>query len=321
MRDDDRRGFTLIELLVVITIIGVLIALLLPAVQAAREAARRAHCTNNLKQLGLAVQGYHDAQGAFPPTGMAVAPAGNNFSMKARLLPYLEAGPLYDALNMGSIDGQDPNTTINRTHVAAFLCPSDANVPEPDRAFHSYPNNLGTWKYNHGGRMDGPAYLLADPLNPALSIAGVSDGLSSTAAFGEFVRGDGTLNPDGRPQVYAPGVAEAPLPLDQLASSCRSATRKRFGRKGEEWLDQDCGQGGGYSHVQPPNQKACVDLDQEAPHGVDHTLIGASSNHPGGVNSAFLDGSVRFIRDGISPRTWAALGTRAGGEIVDQSEL
>src|SRR4051812_28024023 len=101
-----RRGFTLIELLVVIAIIGVLIALLLPAVQAAREAARRSQCTNHPKQLGLAMQGYIDAQGALPPTSASGFPTGtmmNDFSMKVRLLPYLEQMAIYSAFNQSVV--------------------------------------------------------------------------------------------------------------------------------------------------------------------------------------------------------------------------
>src|SRR5947199_6175023 len=102
-----RRGFTLIELLVVISVIAVLIGLLLPAVQAAREAMRRAQCANNLKQLCLAAQVYHDSNNALPPTGMLVQTAGNNFSLKARLLSFIEQGPAYDALNMSFPDAGD----------------------------------------------------------------------------------------------------------------------------------------------------------------------------------------------------------------------
>jgi prepilin-type N-terminal cleavage/methylation domain-containing protein len=107
MRGRSGSGFTLIELLVVISIIGLLVALLLPAVQSAREAARRIQCSNNLRQLGLAVNSYHDSHGAIPPSG-------TNFSMKARLLSFIEQGPVYNSLNMSVSDGQDANTTMNR---------------------------------------------------------------------------------------------------------------------------------------------------------------------------------------------------------------
>jgi prepilin-type N-terminal cleavage/methylation domain-containing protein len=114
MRGRSGSGFTLIELLVVISIIGLLVALLLPAVQSAREAARRIQCSNNLRQLGLAVNSYHDSHGAIPPSGTGPVSPGNNFSMKARLLSFIEQGPVYNSLNMSVSYGQDANTTMNR---------------------------------------------------------------------------------------------------------------------------------------------------------------------------------------------------------------
>ena len=126
-----KRGFTLIELLVVIAIIAVLIALLLPAVQAAREAARRIQCTNNLKQLGLAVQNYHDALGALPAHGKdqttAATATGNDFSMKERILPFLEQQAVFNALNQSFDFNNAAQPTAGATTIAAFLCPSDGN--------------------------------------------------------------------------------------------------------------------------------------------------------------------------------------------------
>ena len=131
-----RRGFTLIELLVVIAIIGVLIALLLPAVQAAREAARRVQCTNNLKQLALAAQSYHDANGCFPGnsyTGQFFNPPNKyyeNFSAFVRMLPYFEQAPMYNATNFNLTSGNWENATICGVQVASLLCPSDTrNMP------------------------------------------------------------------------------------------------------------------------------------------------------------------------------------------------
>jgi prepilin-type N-terminal cleavage/methylation domain-containing protein len=139
MRGRSRTGFTLIELLVVIFVVALLIALLLPAAQSAREAMRRARCANNLKQLALAVHQYHDSHSTIPPSGTGLIPAGNNFSMKARLLSYIEQGSAYDALNMSVGDAQDANATMNRVLIDVLLCPSDSNIPDRTRGYHNYP--------------------------------------------------------------------------------------------------------------------------------------------------------------------------------------
>jgi prepilin-type N-terminal cleavage/methylation domain-containing protein len=128
-KDPHGRGFTLVELLVVIAVIGPLIAMLLPAVQAASEAARRSRCVNNLRQLGLGVQGYIDANGALPPAADTGPEWSNNFSMKARILPYLEQAALFDSMNMSQFQESAANATNLTTMVEAFLCPSDPNVP------------------------------------------------------------------------------------------------------------------------------------------------------------------------------------------------
>ncbi len=188
-----RRGFTLIELLVVIAIIAVLIALLLPAVQAAREAARRSQCVNNLKQLGLALHNYNQANDCIPPTAPnvpSVKTGWNNFSMKARLLPFLEQIPLYNALNMSFEYSDPPNlTTVAYSKVNVLLCPSDTNAPSTTYGYSNYPNSLGIMR-NPG--MDGPAWKLADPVDGVMvTFAAVRDGLSNTVIFSEFILGQG----------------------------------------------------------------------------------------------------------------------------------
>jgi len=344
-----RHGFTLIELLVVIAIIAVLIALLLPAVQAAREAARRSQCINNLKQLGLAIMTYESANGALPPTGMCNDrdnPAGACYAtypilgLKARILPFLEQTALYNCINMLGHDYNSPtNSTLRTTQLNTLICPSDGNVPigtttvagvSRQVAYTNYPNNAGTWRGNNGKKFDGPAYILGSTgAGPTVTLAAVSDGTSNTAFFSEFIRGKNIKVQNGLHEVYkdmtdAYGSAPA-YPLAQLATNCSVSTTKLTGTtgvvidsKGANWMDQACGQGGCYTHIQTPNRKACMFSDDTGFH-TDHAIIGPSSFHSGGVNTAMIDGSVRFIKESVSPSTWWALGTHSGGEIIDAS--
>ncbi|MGE3820439.1 MAG: DUF1559 domain-containing protein, partial [Isosphaeraceae bacterium] len=194
-----RAGFTLIELLVVITIIGVLIALLLPAVQAAREAARRAQCTNNLKQIGIALHNYQTALGVFPMGGSRnVRDLPNKYdswtcwSAQAMLLPYLEQSPLYDAINFDFAPegfASDLAAAVNRTahnaSVSAFLCPSDPDAGG-GRNLNSYHGCYGTTTNNATDRTTG---LFA--IYPSYGINQVSDGTSTTIAFSEALVGQG----------------------------------------------------------------------------------------------------------------------------------
>ena len=341
-----RRGFTLIELLVVIAIIAVLIALLLPAVQAAREAARRAQCVNNLKQLGLAVQNYHDVNGAFPPTAISlpatpVPPPYNDFSMKARLIPFLEQQAAFNALNMSfaSTNANGVNWTVRTTQLGVLLCPSDSNVPCGTTAVggvarqighSSYGNNIGTIYNLNGGMLDGPAYLMGQPAyGGTVAIASIVDGTSNTAIFSEWVQGMNKTPGDGKHQIYVAGTpfsSANPTPLLTLRASCQSSTtwypagaNPPDDRKGEEWLNQNCSEGGCYSHIMTPNQKGCFHQGQ-GEHTI-YTIVGAQSNHAGGVNVAMLDGSVKFVKDSVSAQSWWALATKAGGEVISADSL
>jgi prepilin-type N-terminal cleavage/methylation domain-containing protein/prepilin-type processing-associated H-X9-DG protein len=210
-----RHGFTLIELLVVISIIAVLIALLLPAVQSAREAARRAQCVNNLKQLGLAMHNYHASAGAFPPgcdstNAYLGTPFPNNlsswtsWSAQAMLLPYVEQTPLYNAANFNWAccwDGMYDaiNSTVYSTKIKSFLCPSDAlagvgNVVAYIANINSYAGSIGTTtaQYPNDGNTTGVFKLYNPNINAGLSVtlAELTDGTSNTIAFGEGLVGD-----------------------------------------------------------------------------------------------------------------------------------
>ena len=205
-----RRGFTLIELLVVIAIIAVLISLLLPAVQSAREAARRAQCVNNLKQLALALHNYKSAAGAFPPgiDTTVTYPFGLNgytnplatwtaWSAQALLLPYVEQAPLYNAANFNwnccfsSTQGDATNTTVRNTRIASFLCPSDGIAGQQN--INSYYGSIGTStiQYPADGNTTGVFRVYNSAVNcSSVTLAAITDGTSNTIAFGEGLVGD-----------------------------------------------------------------------------------------------------------------------------------
>ena len=363
MRHAQPRAFTLIELLVVIAIIAVLIALLLPAVQAAREAARRIQCVNNLKQIGLAVLNYNDVVSALPPHGQnqttAAQATGNDFSMKARLLPFLEQQAVFNALNQSFDFNNAVHPTAGATTIATFLCPSDGNkVARPGASYNgldfgdtNYYNNLGTLLSLNNGLFDGPAYIMGSVYGPTVTLARITDGTSNTAIFSENLMGNdssGTTSNSGQGfpgpgsfyvMTAAISTTSPPSPnLGSLGANLQfisqtycppNAALSFYSNNGFSWLSSGNGEGGGYSHAQTPNQKNCWGSNQNttAPNAYANivsewgNMITARSNHPGGVNMLFLDGSVKFIKNGINAGTYGALGTIAGGEIIDASGL
>ncbi len=350
--EQPRRGFTLIELLVVIAIIAVLIALLLPAVQAAREAARRSQCVNNLKQLSLAAMNYESSNGCYPGgsyTGInapAIMHFPQNFSCFVRMLPYTEQSVVYNNVNFNFGYANWPNATIAGVRLSILQCPSDIkNDPNFIRTvrgrgynygvnyaegitdntylqqFTSYGGNQGTWPVYYSQTYNNPPEwtqingVIYD--DSSVKIADITDGTSNTILFAE--RSKGNL------YVYDPGYA--------LSDGGWNSGRY-YDTSINTFYPPNIGLGG--------SGAGAGDFSGDYPST-------ASSQHPGGVNVSFSDGSVRFVKSTISswsyvaggspnlpvgvtynpgplytytvsPGTflgvWQQLSTRAGGEVI-----
>jgi prepilin-type N-terminal cleavage/methylation domain-containing protein/prepilin-type processing-associated H-X9-DG protein len=298
-----RRGFTLIELLVVIAIIAVLVGLLVPAVQRVREAANRMSCANNLKQLGLALHNYYDTNGTFPP-GQVAAPYARwkvNHGWAVFILPYIEQKPLADKYDWDLKLADSSNQVVVAQPLPIFQCPS---APEQDRYMRSWPFDAYP-----GGKAACGDYAPTWSVDPVLAKMGLIDPvgdyqgvlvpnqMTKLAAITDGTQNTILLTEDaGRPILWRAGRPDP----DQTVS-------------GGPWAGFNTG----------------IDLQGSQPDGSsrpgpcainctnDHELY---SFHPSGANAVFADGSVHFLKAGMSVRTLAALVTRAGGEVVSDSE-
>jgi len=330
-RSHRRAGFTLIELLVVIAIIAVLIALLLPAVQAAREAARRSQCVNNLKQLGIAHHNYHDVVGALP-WGYGYT-GWNDWSTHPLLLPYMELGTLYNAMNFAT-GGANPenngtgNTTVMYATVNTFQCPSDTDRLTSASGHISYVGNGGSSPNGmvNQSTFNGPlSFTPQQSFKRAFSFSSVVDGLSNTALFSEKVKGIGTSNNGSRDTLRPAATVltmTAPTSNDDPVganANCKGLDVTTAAMEGGDaagrWWYVGQPNDTRYNHVMPPNSQSC----QWANGGSWNSLgaYTASSRHSGVVNCLFTDGSVKAIKSSITPATWWALGTMANNEVVD----
>lgn len=348
------RGFTLVELLVVIAIIGILVALLLPAVQAAREAARRMQCSNNLKQLGLALHNYHDTYKSLPASGGVDLPtvAGgvnegwNAWSGLASILPYIEQGPLYDQINFSynfnaNLTGAQHSSVIRRTRLDAFVCPSDpgSNV--------NYTADMAPSSYclSHG---PAASWNMAPGVEPGVfdknyfcRLGDILDGTSNTIAAAEakIGRNQGMWNAaaSSRDESYRVVVGST---LRHALAGNSAAFQNTAGYltaintyyntcrgmydSGSGWDTQSDEQGRWWAWggaFRGPyittfvGPNAGPSCDNDAS-VTDIQVKEPSSFHPGGCLAVLADGSVRFVSETINQAIWIGAGSRAFGEAV-----
>ena len=320
------RGFTLVELLVVIAIIGVLIALLLPAVQAAREAARRSQCNNNLRQFGVALHNYHDVFKHLPSSDAGIwIPSGTlqntGISEHARLLEYMEQSNVYQLIDFKSKWNAPVNAAAASKRVPVFMCPSDsANYVPAIYGPNNYYGNQGSQILYGGVPPTNPAnpnfgMPAADGIfytNSFLPFAEIRDGLSATAAFSEKVTGDfnnGLSTP--KSDTFEPGT-HPPTP-DAALADCRAINvanlaMQGYSNVGAPWLEAYHSTTY-YYHIAPPNDRSCM-------YPPSRIMTTANSYHPGGVQVLLCDSSVRFVSDSVDLFVWRAAGTRASGESL-----
>lgn len=325
LRGGPRMGFTLVELLVVIGITGVLVGLLLPAVQQARESARRTRCANNLKQMILATHAFEAAHGGFPraSAGRSLPETFNFTSLHCSLLPHLGHKPIYDAINFeGPCHSLDTIAPLNATAASwvidVFLCPSD---PRARGGLSPYGPN--SYRANHGlglsrqvrpgvfSNVEDGAFAF---LRAKLPLGAFRDGLSNTVAFAEKPIGSGSSGRYEPFRDYMIHVRSLSTTVDQWVEACRRQHRTRNAQfdGGATWLLADHAYSG-FFVKQPPN-----DPIPDCGHpGVGGGVFTTRSYHPGGVNAAMCDGSARWFGSGMDPAAWRALGTRVPGDLPD----
>ncbi len=312
-RRQSRRGFTLIELLVVISIIAVLIALLLPAVQSAREAARRSQCINNLKQLGLAVQNYHDTNGSFP-IGRQSSPRR---TWAFSLFPFFEQTALYASINFATDFYQPANTTVRMTNVATYDCPSDPNNSALEdlgdqyvRVKANFMVNFGNTHFDQANAND-PFTISTQSTNPLYTkVKFFKAPFTTNVSYGLRDMRDGTSNT---------------FIMSEILVTVGNSSNNQEHRGDIYNDDHNCFYVNAYttpnSTIPDAMQSYCVYPNEDNPPCDGNPSPGASfnaarSNHSGGVNVTFGDGSVRFVKNSVAVPVWRALSTMNGKEVV-----
>lgn len=342
-----RRGFTLVELLVVIAIIGVLVALLLPAIQAAREAARRSTCINSLRQIGIAALNYETSKKELPfgrktdtdpkdPTKF-LRPWGH----LAYILPYIEGNSVYQMIDYK----QEPYLSRAKFQkIDFFLCPSDledringdictdttASPPKwQDAGRTSYRGNgggdTGVYPIEPGVRLERNNGIFV--ANVAVKISQITDGTSNTAMYAERVRGDGDRDSVETASDWLKAGGSTTEPAVDFYNACAGIANPmimvgpslQFCCGGRNWVHGDYSTSR-YTHIMPPNSRSCSHSTggnlTAIPVNEAGNATTASSRHSGGVNVAMADASTHFVADAVDPLVWNALGSRDGAETV-----
>jgi hypothetical protein len=286
-----------LELLVVIAVIGLLVAITLPAVQSAREAARRIQCLSNIRQIAIGCGSYSSTHRCYPPSGGI-----EHASFQVRLLPYIEQSALAERFDLSRPINEQ--IALARLRPAILSCPSDPVVTAGTR-HASYCGN-GGWSILAAGdpvlsEFTGVMWFLG--LEPVLGPEHVTDGLSNTAIVSEFRPGTG----DDRRRVWSENVSSQPAnhrPVEVIAADCLGATSSSLFAHGLCWATSGI-RTTIYDHVLAPNSRSC-----------DHAITARSIHPSDGVHVGFCDGSARFVTAQVDVRIWRAYGTRKGEEVV-----
>lgn len=325
-------GFTLVELLVVITIIGILIALLLPAVQAAREAARRAQCSNNLKQVGLAMFNYESQHQVMPPgcIGKPITPAHSptyagapGYTALVQILPFLEAGNVHQQLDLRYRNLDPVNAPATQSHIQTYKCPSDNSA---NRLAFLDRNKLSFSRSNYACSF-GPAFYIRHDNGSGFPHNSNRTGVDPTS-LGAFQWDDGRSL-----AAFVDGTSNTVLASEVLAGRDDDTSGDGDWDVRGLWAWHQMG-GAAYTHRNTPNtssgdalqggecEAALPDLpcDTSCPNSLDCEHAAARSQHPGGVHSLYGDGHIAFTSNSINQTIWQWLSTVAGGEIVPSQE-
>lgn len=320
-----KTGFTLVELLVVIAIIGVMVGLLLPAVQAAREAARRMSCGNNIKQLALAFHNYHDTHKVFPAFQYHVVGASSwhGHGALVQILPFIEQAAMFDQVRFYEAFDSTHNNALARNRIPAFLCPSDISYPDSNFGGNNYA-------VSGGARVD---FYTEDSPNQAsgpfarrhaTKMADMTDGTSNVVMLAELIKGDnsGSSLEKRRDFTNNLSIATRQFPpqteIDAAGVACDSnAESWHASNAGRNW---NAGIPGfiAINTVAPPNWKY-VNCCEGGTFGYAcdrNGIVPPRSMHPGGVQMAMGDGSVHFTSESIDLVTWQRMGARGDGNPV-----